>query len=680
MENAPDYLKSKAIDMRDPETGEVVLDDITGLPIKVYGIKVCGAPIGDDAFERSWLAAKADEICSSINKTTKVLSSRSAQAAHSVTYYSSLSLADYVCATNRPSQTKLFRAKIDVALRTAYADVVGVDILNPRGHDDNLHEDREFTRDLFMLKINQGGGGFRPYSERINFLNCLNNILPQMLDAVPKEGATRKGLWTSHTDWIGPNSFDEVNELTRWSQFFSNTGSVIAQELQSEIGRVTRLYLDAIEPLGIDPDTETDSPFYERTGDGKLAFGLGIQKLQKACFDDIKRHRFANITLRAQALPLDDPRRMAFFGRYGDKCVRQLFLGFAHNLVPLQSDEFRVAVQRSFGLPLSVLAAHVGATIRNHANCKQLTVDAYGHSLQSVTGAKGDDTRTLHDAFLAALAHSLREVGIKFRGGLRANHTCKHIFSHLMHAYEGADEATQKKLNGIIADLLVDFTSVAVSAPGGEDSVDAPFALVQTLCDTKTLACGDAYKRFGAEQPGKRETFPVERRAERVSREYLLTARSLDRDIHKTVLGEVGPIEAKLLEYGAREGPKAHAVVGLVLGAFGELSNSCYSLCTAIARVSAAKLLSFWQMSAEQALALSKQKILRFWGLTAQRGWARLILDRLNDLVVSPDAPMDGTRDPDADAHEQHTFFFPDNGHGAAAAAGFGWRGGGGGV
>ena len=188
------------------------------------------------------------------------------------------------------------------------------------------------------------------------------------------------------------------------------------------------------------------------------------------------------------------------------------------------------------------------------------------------------------------------------------------------------------------------------------------------------------YKCFGAEQPGKRETFPVERRAERVSREYLLTARSLDRDIHKTVLGEVGPIEAKLLEYGAREGPKAHAVVGLVLGAFGELSNSCYSLCTAIARVSAAKLLSFWQMSAEQALALSKQKILRFWGLTAQRGWARLILDRLNDLVVPPDAPMDGTRDPDADAHEQHTFFFPDNGHGAAAAAGFGWRGGGGGV
>ena len=82
----------------------------------------------------------------------------------------------------------------------------------------------------------------------------------------------------------------------------------------------------------------------------------------------------------------------------------------------------------------------------------------------------------------------------------------------------------------------------------------------------------------------------------------------------------VGPIEAKLLEYGALDGPAAHAVVGLVLGAFGELSTSCYCyiLCTSIARVAAARLLSFLKMSPEQALAFSKQKILRFWGLTGQ--------------------------------------------------------------
>ena len=86
--------------------------------------------------------------------------------------------------------------------------------------------------------------------------------------------------------------------------------------------------------------------------------------------------------------------------------------------------------------------------------------------------------------------------------------------------------------------------------------------------------------------------------------------------------------------------------------------------------------MSFWHMSPEQALAFSKQKILRFWGLTGQRGWARLILDRFHDLVLSPDGTKGTARDPDADAHEQHNFFFPDNGHGADNAAGFGWRGG----
>ena len=78
----------------------------------------------------------------------------------------------------------------------------------------------------------------------------------------------------------------------------------------------------------------------------------------------------------------------------------------------------------------------------------------------------------------------------------------------------------------------------------------------------------------------------------------------------------MGPIEAKLLVYGALDGPDAHTVVGLVLGAFGELSTSCCSIYKSIARVEAARLLGFWKMSPEKALAFSKQKVLRFWGLT----------------------------------------------------------------
>jgi len=82
-------------------------------------------------------------------------------------------------------------------------------------------------------------------------------------------------------------------------------------------------------------------------------------------------------------------------------------------------------------------------------------------------------------------------------------------------------------------------------------------------------------------------------------------------------------------------------------------------------------------MIPEQALAFSKQKVFRFLGLTGQRGWARLILDRLHDLALSPDNSKGSTLDPGTVAHEHHSFFFPDNEHGAANAAGFGWRNGG---
>ena len=63
-------------------------------------------------------------------------------------------------------------------------------------------------------------------------------------------------------------------------------------------------------------------------------------------------------------------------------------------------------------------------------------------------------------------------------------------------------------------------------------------------------------------------------------------ARKLDQKYHGTQPGTIGPIEARLREYGK---PDEHAVSGLVLGAFGELSTDCYSLAYAIARVKAIK-------------------------------------------------------------------------------------------
>jgi hypothetical protein len=63
-------------------------------------------------------------------------------------------------------------------------------------------------------------------------------------------------------------------------------------------------------------------------------------------------------------------------------------------------------------------------------------------------------------------------------------------------------------------------------------------------------------------------------------------------------------------------------------------------------------------MPPKNALALCKKKILRFWGLTAQRGLARLILDRFHHLVLSRGDSTAATRKPDSVSHEHQLFSF----------------------
>jgi hypothetical protein len=121
----------------------------------------------------------------------------------------------------------------------------------------------------------------------------------------------------------------------------------------------------------------------------------------------------------------------------------------------------------------------------------------------------------LHGAFLADLAHSLWKAGIGFYGGGQKNRSRKRMFSNLIQICVGADERTQRKLKGIIADLRMDFTSVTASAPGGSDAASSLLGFLRMLCDAKTLACGDAYTPFSAAHLSDRETFPIEKRARR---------------------------------------------------------------------------------------------------------------------------------------------------------------------
>jgi hypothetical protein len=116
----------------------------------------------------------------------------------------------------------------------------------------------------------------------------------------------------------------------------------------------------------------------------------------------------------------------------------------------------------------------------------------------------------------------------------------------------------------------------------------------------------------------------------------------------------VGPIEAKLLEFGTHRGDHAHEVLGLVVGTFGELSPAFYELANDIARVRALKHLSYFAGRKDHAFEMHKQSIMRFWGLTAQRGWARLILGRLGALAHGSAATTHGNAAGHVDDTAEH--------------------------
>ena len=91
----------------------------------------------------------------------------------------------------------------------------------------------------------------------------------------------------------------------------------------------------------------------------------------------------------------------------------------------------RVRRPNELGLPQSYLTPFIGRPITNNANCPTAQVDAYGHSIKTVTGATGDWKRRLHDSMINGLSIWLYLAGIFHIGGCCGQkRTCKD-FSHI---------------------------------------------------------------------------------------------------------------------------------------------------------------------------------------------------------------------------------------------------------
>jgi hypothetical protein len=68
------------------------------------------------------------------------------------------------------------------------------------------------------------------------------------------------------------------------------------------------------------------------------------------------------------------------------------------------------------------------------------------------------------------------------------------------------------------------------------------------------LACGYVYTPFDAEYPNSREAFDDEKHAAKVPKQHHVSPRDLDQKFNNSQRGVVVLIEAKLKEFGARDG------------------------------------------------------------------------------------------------------------------------------
>jgi hypothetical protein len=610
-----------------------ILDDATELETRAYGVEICGAPLGEKRYRVEWLRLKAIEISDKIDNISSIVATLDPHCSTAITIYSLQSLADFVLATNYPSETKYFADVIDAALQRAFTKSHGTNLLDPEVG----RQDPPFTSDRAKLRTSKGGAAIRPLANRQLFLNSMCNVIPQLIDRADSAGSIIQGLFPSLESVLGKGSFDHANSDSRWATFIAS-GSKAAAEFASEYDKGKELHRALSDQIIWPADSERPPSIFD-TPLG--SFGSGTTKVHKAIQDERQGLQLQLLTARAFNLPSDDPRRMAFLANGTDQFARQLLGTLPFGGIPFTPQEWTTAVALHMGVPVPALINRVGETIRNNSNCPLTTVDQYGYNLTTVAGIEGGGTQRNHNGIARVVSSSLLVAGIKHRGGA-TDTSCKTVFRDAVPRDAPISEDSSTQINSMIPDLVT-FTrhiSPDNSALGGADH----------LIDVKTLAAGQAYKSnsriFGN---------AVLKRQARVNTDYHATALRLDTRLHGTSPGERGPFTRTLFEYGGEGG----RVLGPVVGAFGEASPDLGHLRDLCASEMASKHVEYFRMTSDQARGLFRHQLNRKWGHAIARGWSRLILDRLRDYT-GPKGDNSSSRNYGVgEANEQYAYFNP---------------------
>jgi hypothetical protein len=223
----------------------------------------------------------------------------------------------------------------------------------------------------------------------------------------------------------------------------------------------------------------------------------------------------------------------------------------------------------------------------------------------------------MHDAIVSVMVEGGHSAGIPVIGGF--NNTVRDMFVNKIGPNMHESEDDRRRRQGIEPDLLITGTTLP---PDAETALPGNCLVGRkTVGDTKTVAAGQIYSQFPNDVPQA----AVSKRQLRVNREYHRHAHDLDMAHNGTAADEVGPVEAELNLYGENG-----RVCGFAIGHFGEVSSDVYQLRDLYAYGHAKALTARINMPLSDAMAIYSSKISRLWGLLIARGWARILLGRLN--------------------------------------------------
>ena len=108
---------------------------------------------------------------------------------------------------------------------------------------------------------------------------------------------------------------------------------------------------------------------------------------------------------------------MAFVFSAKDPFANSFGEGAPVRSIKFLNDEFRVAAQSRFGVPLACLKPSTNQSLKSNASATDKVADAFGNNLKKLVGTEGGGTLKNHNSLQNVISKWCRKAQIPHRGG-----------------------------------------------------------------------------------------------------------------------------------------------------------------------------------------------------------------------------------------------------------------------